>query len=421
MKKKIGIFIATVILVFALLGCKITGGFGSAGNPSKVLLTDAKALFLQSGGAKSLKVIAGPDTLLMKVLSDSTVGPAIFIDSEGIELSVYINKALLLNADYLLINYTYESAITNAVIEMSTGYITSLSNAPDNWDRIREKDNRAYYIASGALCRLNLSSMALIKMNDAASDSLSSSSFIFINGSNNVFTLYMANTQNKKFRLYYDDGSTPKDFSSQPEAERFYDAVAQNVLSSALFAVEDEATRDVYYLRLKSTEISSQKITFSDTGTITAGPMVELMSTVSPGLYARLGTGKAYFANSIFTNDDNILKFSHSGGTISTINYTQSSELNSYANLMEGKYRNGSIFIGYEYITNGKYKIVELDVSGVSSSEALLIEEPGITAFEPVGDQVFYVVPAGVYKYDILSGITTLYSTVPADIQSVTE
>ena len=64
---------------------------------------------------------------------------------------------------------------------------------------------------------------------------------------------------------------------------------------------------------------------------------------------------------------------------------------------------------------------MQLDVSGSFSVEAVLVAEPDISAFEPVGDQVFYAVPAGVYKYDIPSGITTFYSAELADIQSITE
>lgn len=410
-------FLISIILASILFGCNVSGG-SSTGSPSKVLLTGAKGLYLQSGGSK---VVAGPDTLLMKIMPDSSTGPAVFTDSNNIDLEVYINQALLINDDYLFINYTHEGFSTDAEIELSTGYVSTLSSAPENWDRIREKSNRAYYIADGSLCNLDMPTMALKKMNDAISDPLNGSSHIFINNSDNVFTLYMASSSNKKFMLYYDDGSDPVDLSGQVEAERFVGAVSGDMASSDIFAVEDETTRDVYYIRFNASDITSQEITFSDIGTITAGAETVISPIGSGSNYARLGPGRMYFNNSIFTNDTHILKFSHSAGSISVTSYSQSGELQSYSWMPDAKYINGSLYVGYDHITSGLYKIIELDVSGSSSIESALIAEPDISEFVVVEDQVFYAIPAGVYKYDIPSGITEMYSTILSDIQNLTE
>ncbi len=410
MKKRL--FFVFGILLIALFGCSAPSGTGNSlsGNPTKILISGAKSLFLQSGGAKAKATTGGADTLLMKINIDNTPEVAEFVDADGQPITVTINRTLQLSSEYLLVDFIYAEDNIVAIVEIATGILHPIDPAPLDWRWIRFYNGNAYYVADSNLRRLDLNTLAMMVMSGA--DAINSASVLYVVPPGDVFCFYLINgmidTRNQ-LAIYYADGSPKTNLSGSPEAYRVYERAQSGGV------VEDQETGAVYYIRSKVGNLIAARVRFGASGVNADAPVV--LDSGWPNI-SRIASeaGIAYFSNSVWGYDSNLARISLDvNGNINVVDTYTASQ--GYFN-ENAVYRGGDVYYADNIQATKGVRRYQL---GAMLTETQIITDE-ITDFEPVGGDVFYCgADNKTYRYNLGTGLTELYADTPIDIRAVTE
>ena len=119
-------------------------------------------------------------------------------------------------------------------------------------------------------------------------------------------------------------------------------------------------------------------------------------------------------AENLYTDDAHIYRFA--GMSITA--YPQSAEVSNWAWLPDAQVEGDALFIGYDYTPAAEYRIKSLDLAG-GGAETAILAEPGVTAYEVVGDSLFYSKPDGTWRKDLVTEEVSLYAADPAEIKAV--
>lgn len=420
MKKRL--FFVFGILLIALFGCSAPSGTGSgtgnslSGNPTKILISGAKSLFLQSGGAKAKATTGGADTLLMKINIDNTPEVAEFVDADGQPITVTINRTLQLSSEYLLVDFIYAEDNIVATVTLANGNLNPVDPAPGAWDWIRVKSGKMYYVAGGGVYRYDLASGSAAVMNAGVGAQHVNDSIIVLNPNDCIFVFScvdgnIAPNTNNKFFVYYQDGSTPTDITGSINALKFALLYKENYTNQ--FMSEDPSTQDIYYLRFEFDGIRYQRMQFYDNGYIYVDAEKVLGEWSGGANRLASESGYSHMQNSVFGYDQQLAKLNASGGNIVADTYTASQ---GYFN--DAVYRGGDVYYADNIQATKGVRRYQL---GATLTETQIITDE-ITDFEPVGGDVFYCgADNKTYRYNLGTGLTELYADTPIDIRAVTE
>lgn len=445
MKKRIVQTVTVFSFMAILTACPPVVDPGAGGGstleakpPAHINVAGAKGLFLQTGGtSKHLRaardVTGGAGAELMRINTDASTGVATWTDTDGNPVDVTINRTQTLAPGYLLIDYLAAGASTVAVADLSTGDLRTVETPPENWARIREKDGVAYFVAGGALLKLDLAGGAESAV--TGNDGLYADSFVYISSGGCAYLFHIVDgnlwpNTNNQFWAYPADGSPRVNMTGDPSAFEYAVAMSASSGNSTGGLVEDRATRDVFYVGMGASGIAYTKLAFSETGSISAGSPVQ----ASGGSFnAEYHLGGHYLDNCLFTDDSHIIQLSPdgSGGLRADTNTVPLSQVYGllgivfrggfYVVVCVGKYENGVIYAGGNMPNEGPFLISRFAPSGSTMTVTSPVSVPGITDYDVVGDQIFYTTPDGVYQYNQATGSTTLYAGVGSTIQNVNE
>lgn len=401
-----------LFLILALAACQVSGP--TARPPASVNLAGAQALYLQPGGGKATHLaasITAPDgAVLMKLLGDATTGEATFEDDLGNPVTVTITRTLQLSSAYLLLAYDYAGGSGTALVTLATGELRALPVLPDNWDRIRVSGAAAYYVAGGAIYRVDLDTLAAADMSQG--DRISGGSLVFLDASANVHTLYLVNggiDPANQIRIYYADGS-PFDALGwgSPDAYQLYEETVSP--TEDFISLEDEATGTIYRVRSTASGLSVIRVVLDATGVHQDAEQVLDASLIAA--HDRLGTeaGKRYLNTVAFADETRAAALTVVAGAITGCT-TRTFSASIYDR--PKRYAAGKVYVAY-----GAGGISAMDMAG--GTETQLVDDAGITALEVVADQVFYSAPSGTWKYDTVAKTKELYSADPEEIVAVT-
>lgn len=407
MKKHLLILLA-LALALILGACNLdSDGGGLIAPPTKVDLAGATSLFLQpeSGG----KSITAPDgAVLMKLLGDASVGKAVFEDDLGEQVEVEITRTLQLSSEYLMIDFDYADGSMVCIVEIATGELIELDPAPSDWRWIRFYDDCAYYVAGGALRRLDLDTLSSTVM--SGGDSINPASVLYVVPPGDVFCFYLINgmiDDRNQLAIYYADSSPKKDLSGSPSAYILYEAAGSGK------AVEDRDTGAVYYVHTNAGDLLAQPVTFDETGIHEGAPQV--LDAGWPDCHrVAAEAGIAYFDNSVWAYNQQVARITLDAGDIDTVETFAAST----GNLGKAVYRGGDLYYADEaQVVDGvrRYQL------GAGLTETQIITDE-ITDFEPVAGYVFYCgADDKTYRYELATGLTELYADEPIDIKAVME
>ena len=398
-----------VAICAVLICCDLLGRQEQSEDPLKVDVVGARGFFLQRASSDA------PATL-MKVPADANVHVATFFAADGKAVSATISRAVPLGARYFLLEYAFHSLTRTAVLDKGSGFLYELTATPDNWDRIREKDECAYYIRSGTLYKLELAFMRATALGFASDPA----SFIYVNENRNVFVFNAGPGTDQRCTIYYNSGSTPIPVTGG-DSEAFW----QNLVgtSGRVSVVEDQDTRDVFCLQFgddvlyPTGEVISQKFLFYDSGP-SIGVHAEAATILASGSFrsqgAFLSSFCRYFQNGILTDGRFILHISESGGGLSAHVSTLPVDFQAWADLLHGKYSSGKLFFSG---AAGCTQIGQFDVS--NDAFTAIANMAGLSSFEPVKDMLFFSTDSATFQYDTVSTLTSHYLDVPVQVQSI--
>ena len=179
-------------LLLALAACTPT-----LSGPTHVDIDGAKALYLEGAGPSPrieglfYSGASSGSGELHALLPDNSTTAATFTDAKGEAVDVTITRALQLDAEHLLAEYTFDGGAGIAVVTLSTGAMAALEPSPDNWARIRVRAGVAYYVAGGHLQRVPLDTLAAEDISQG--DVISPASLLFLDAAGNVHSFYLVN------------------------------------------------------------------------------------------------------------------------------------------------------------------------------------------------------------------------------------
>ncbi len=361
------------------------------------------------------------DSILMntEIWDKSLIVETKFHDEYQNEIPVVINKIKKLSYHYLLITFTYDNTTITVISSVGGGEFTKINHIPDDWEKIHvngsgRDDTYIYYVTGTNLYRLHLSSMAEKIMNPI-DNPVSNKSRLYSNNTDSVVSLYITDLGVKQFYLFNSSGELIQDMKNQALVDQFYNIVKQNSSLSDIFILEKRGFIFYYLVKLNSSNITSQLMTFDDELGLTSKAEEVLLTYNTTGSFKRFGVGQMMLDNSIFTNGDTIIRFSYPESHIVATEYSFSAMIDSWANLLDSKYSYGSLYCLFDYPVDGEKKLVRLDLTGNSTVEEI-IASGNIQSFSPTDYLVFYKDSSGTYYRNLETNEVRDYNIDPSNI-----
>ena len=467
------VIILVSVLAFALAGCKMhsgsssddgTGGDSGGGTtpaaqkPVQASIKNTKGLFLHGSGIStsrmpsrngmSFDTVTASGASLGAVDASGVPIEVTWTDAEGAAVIATVSKAKQLTAEYVLLSYTSEAGSGTATLALSTGALAEVSVVPDNWDLIFARGASAWYVAGGAVYRMDLASGVAGKVSDGAPSygsggisywdggnvnlatnpkqstfsSWDANTWIYVDISGNAYALDMT-PSGFLLAMAFPSSQNPIDFGMWTFSYSFglaiplgYSGSAQNYMTS------DSTTGDLFIFHT-TTQYS---------GGTSIGTCVQLLpvtldpasaSVLSIGLPAVQSTitaavvgvsniaGQIDMTRTLFSNGPQTWTVA-SGGILTSWDTSAVPVVNNgiIGLVLNWQYSGGSTYAGPALsgatpAVTGIH-LADFSTSSVSSTE--LVADPGIVSWTVVGGVLFYTTAAGTYEAAVDTGAHAL-------------
>jgi hypothetical protein len=313
-----------------------------------------------------------------------------------------------------------------------------MSHLPAVWEFVQEVGGLLYYVSGSTLYRLNPANMSETALNDGATDPLNGAAdplygtWLHATPGGDVYTMWAANSGDKKFKIYFVDGST-YDFSSADTgsfAWMLNDAVHDAVTPSQFWLTRD-ADNNLWLVTFGigggPASLKATPIVFTATG-VQGGTDQVLETPIS--FAATRVTKSNDLGTMILANAAKAYRLSPNGSGGVAVESWDAAALpqdNLNTNIApatwDGSYvgnwksGNGKVYAGP---TQTLSQVAEIDLPHAGAANCnVLASTPGITDFEVVGDQVFYAEGPNVYQFDTVTASAQLYSSGGETIQAL--
>ena len=446
-----------VFLLFAialLFSCKQPGAGQNPGLPSQASLSGSKGIFVQGSGTKSIRalstnakvLIAASGATLGQITSSNLPQSVTFLDDKGNDVLVAVSKAMQLDSAHLLMTYSCAAGSGIGILNLSSGSLISTTVVPDNWPFICTQGQAMYFESGGSIYSTDLSTGAATIISTSAntydmnaevgiSGTLSGSAawgsrtWIYVDGSGNIYALYSASSASNQALCIPASGSVI-DFGSNYTTYSFYDSLPIGTIvwsgwvtldSGNLYLIKDAPnptqgtgnTASVFLVTFNPA--APGVISIASTATSSA------IGTNWTGGMSMIGSGLGSM-NNVWSNGPDTWKLS--GGVITYYNTSAvpvsnivpgetSPEINSVTNW---QYSGGAIYSG-PCATSTAVNLVQF-LTAPNVSDPPLVDEAGITSWSVVGGVLFYTDATGTHQglidtSDGTLGAVTAYSGGP--------
>jgi hypothetical protein len=431
-----------LLLALALLfSCAHSGTVTKPGLPAKASVSGAKGIFIQGSGAKAFVVrasaigskalVTATDATLGEITSSSQPQMVTFLDDQGNSVAVTVSQAMQLNATYMLMTYSSTSGSGTGVLNLSSGALANISVIPDNWPMIWTQGTLMYFESGGSIYATNLDSGAASALSASANvynmnaeiglpgvlngtAPWGSMTWIFVDGSGNVYALYSASSASNQAVCIPATGSAI-DFGSNYATYTFYDSLPIGTIVWGGWVALDSGNlyliKDAPYG--SGNQASVYPVTFNPAASgvisIASTPISQATGMNWTGGMSMIGAGIAA-ADNVWSNGPDTWKFS--GGIIT---YYDTSAV-PVSNLVNGnpetnsvtnwQYSGGAIYAG-PTASQSSINLVQFETTPTVSDPPLVIDA-GITSWAVVGGVLFYTDGSGTHQATVNTQTDTL-------------
>jgi hypothetical protein len=375
---------------------------------------------------------------------------ATFTDENNGAVTVTITKGAQLTDVYVLLAYSYDGGSGIATLNLSTGGLADVLQAPDNWSLIYASGTSSWYASSGGLYRMNLVDGAdsLISTGTPAWDTNAfggpatqgattawgSTTWVYADAAGNAYAINCTNSQNFQAAAVTAAGAQV-DFGNNSVAWTFFNSLpgtslkyqswtAVNPSTGAVFLVKGTdhgaGVRDVSVFPVTFNPTSPGVLSISDTAV--SGPVSSDVSYMT-----HVGFGSS-LTSSIWSTGANTWTVTDVGSltAYNTSAVPVSTELNGsdygIGAVTNWIYSGSEVYAGPNGSQN-TISMVQLEGGG-SVANPVLLTDPGITSWTIVGGVLFYTNTSGTFAATVNTAAGTISTPEPYEggpVQGITQ
>ncbi len=438
------------LLALILASCQ-PSVFPAIKSPRQAQVSGARGLYLKTeAGSKAVRdrvLVTATAATLGLVTSTGLPQDATFLDDSSATVDLTINKAAELDTDYILFEASYSGTDATFAMSRISGALAAIAKTPDNWKNVCASGSIAWWVNSGAIYKIDLTSGASTVVSSTwpmwdvtnfstqpqekpvfstGTSSWSDDTWLYVDAGNSLYALYAPNNLYFQALCVKADG-TQIDFANNYDSWRFYLGIPG--MAETVANVARDVNGNIYILKCQQDNtqtyciLSSYAVTLdpSSTGVLHMGttPVATSNGVSSWPWLGKIGKGISAETN-VWSDGVDTWKVG-TGGILTRYDTSAVPVANNNGNgyITSWQYSGGNIYAG-PCSSSPAVNLVEF-LTAPAVSDPPLVD--GATSWSVSGDTLFWTDASGSWYAPINTSTGTIgaKSAYSGQVQTITQ